>query len=283
MAACHLIANGYLSLLRNVYAHQFVHAGGKFVLVFAGEYLHVHYNAAFAVGHAQGGIPHLSCLFAEYGAQQALFRGQLGFALGRYLADQYVAASYLCADADYAALVKVAERVLANVGYVAGYFFLAQLGVAGFGFMLLYMYGCVYVVLNQLFAYKYGVLVVVTLPGHETYQYVAAKGYFAVLGACAVRQHVAYLHLVAHVHYGALVDAGALVGTLELDEFICMANAACILGHYLIGCNVDNRCILVRNYHNAGIVRSLVFHAGANHGRFWHEQRNRLALHVRSH
>ena len=149
--------------------------------------------------------------------------------------------------------------------------------------MLLYMYGCVYVVLNQLFAYKYGVLVVIAFPGHEAYQYVAAKGYFAVLGACAVRQHVAYLHLVAHVHYGALVDAGALVGTLELDELIRMANAACILGHYLIGCNVDNRCILVRNYHNAGIVRSLVFHAGANHRRFWHEQRNRLALHVRSH
>ena len=91
----------------------------------------IHYNAAFAVGHFQGSIADLSCLFAENGAQQTFLSGQIGFALGRHLAHQNIAGVNFSADADDAALVQILQRILAHVGNVAGNLFRPQLGVAG--------------------------------------------------------------------------------------------------------------------------------------------------------
>ena len=51
-------------------------------------------------GQVERGVANVAGLFAEDGAQQLLFRRQLGFALGRYLADQDVVVADLGADAD---------------------------------------------------------------------------------------------------------------------------------------------------------------------------------------
>ena len=48
---------------------------------------------AFAVRNAQRGVSYLSRLFAEDCAEQSFLGGKLGFALGRDLADKYVAGS----------------------------------------------------------------------------------------------------------------------------------------------------------------------------------------------
>ena len=80
--------------------------------------------------HAQRAVAHVAGLLAEDRAQQLLFRGELGLALRRDLADQDVARLDLGADADDARLVEVLERLLADVRDVAGDLFLAQLGVA---------------------------------------------------------------------------------------------------------------------------------------------------------
>ena len=50
VAARHLVADLDLTLLRDIYAHELVDAGRKFVLVFAGEHLYVDDYAAFTVG-----------------------------------------------------------------------------------------------------------------------------------------------------------------------------------------------------------------------------------------
>ena len=109
---------GDLSLLRDVHANHLVYARGELVAIFAGENLHIHDDAEFAVRHAQRSIAHLARLIAEDRAQQALFRRQLGFALRRDLADQNIVCAHLRADADDAALVQIAQRV---VGYCRGY------------------------------------------------------------------------------------------------------------------------------------------------------------------
>jgi hypothetical protein len=98
------------------------------------------------VRHAQRGVAHLARLFAEDGAQQALLGGQLGLALRGDLADQDVAAADLGADADDAALVEVAQRVLADVRDVAGDLLGAELGVAGLELVFLNVNGGVDVV-----------------------------------------------------------------------------------------------------------------------------------------
>ena len=43
------------------------------------------------MGYLQGSIPDLSRLFAENCAEKSFFGRKLGFALGRYLTDKYVA------------------------------------------------------------------------------------------------------------------------------------------------------------------------------------------------
>ena len=109
-----------LSLLGDIAANHHIDARRQLVAVFTGEDLYVNYDAVLAVRHPQRGVSHLSRLFAEDGAEQAFLGGELSLALGRYLADQDIAGTHLCADADNAALVQILERVLADVGDIAG-------------------------------------------------------------------------------------------------------------------------------------------------------------------
>jgi hypothetical protein len=71
---------------------------------------------SMTVPSTQRGVLHVGGLLAEDGAQQLLFRRQLGFALGRDLADQDVARLHFGADVDDAGLVEVAQRLFATFG-----------------------------------------------------------------------------------------------------------------------------------------------------------------------
>ena len=95
----------------------------------------INHDTGLAVRYAQGGISDLSCLFAEDGAQESLFRGQLGLALRRYLADQNVGGVDFRTDADDTFFVQILKRVIADVRDVAGDFFRSELGVTRFGFI----------------------------------------------------------------------------------------------------------------------------------------------------
>ncbi len=61
------------------------------LLALAGEDPHVDHRALDARRARERSVAHVAGLFAEDGAQQLLFRSQLGLALRRYLADQDVA------------------------------------------------------------------------------------------------------------------------------------------------------------------------------------------------
>ena len=82
------------------------------------------------------GIANIAGLFAEDSAQQLLFRSELGFALGRYLAYQNVVVLDLGADADDSAFVQVTQRRLGDVRNIARDLFRSQLGIASFDFEL---------------------------------------------------------------------------------------------------------------------------------------------------
>src|SRR3712207_9169113 len=85
------------------------------VAALAGEGLDVDDDAALAVRHLQRGVADLARLLLEDRADQLLLGGQLGLALRRDLADQQVAGLDLGADADDAAVVEVAQRLLGAV------------------------------------------------------------------------------------------------------------------------------------------------------------------------
>ena len=114
VAAGELVALGDLALLGDEHAHQVIDAGRQIVAVVAAEGLDVDHDAALTVRHLERGVTDLTCLLLEDRADQLLLGGQLGLALGRDLADEQVAGLDLGADADDAAVVEVAQRLLAS-------------------------------------------------------------------------------------------------------------------------------------------------------------------------
>ena len=147
-----LVALGDLALLGDVDAHELVDARRQLVVVLAAEDLDVDDLAALAVRHLEAGVAHLARLLLEDRADELLFGGELGLALGRDLADQQVARVDLGADAHDAALVQVLERLLGAVGDVARDLFVAQLGGAGVDLVLLDVHRRQHVVFDETLA-----------------------------------------------------------------------------------------------------------------------------------
>src|SRR5438552_3713007 len=144
--------------------------------------------SACAVRYAQRGIAHLARLLTEDGTQQALLGRELRLALGRDLAHQDVTRVDLRADVDDAALVEVLQRLIADIGDIARDLLRAQLGVAGFDLVLLDVDRGVLVLAHDGLRDQDRVFVVVSLPGHEGHQDVAAKRQLPFGGGRAVRE-----------------------------------------------------------------------------------------------
>ena len=174
-------------------ADQVVDAGAQVVAVVAVEGQHVDDDAALAVRDLERGVADLARLLLEDRADQLLLGGQLGLALRRHLADQQVAGDDLGADADDAALVEVAQRLLRAVRDVAGDLLVAELGRPGVDLVLLDVDRGELVVLDQALREDDRVLEVVALPGHEGDQAVLAQRDLARRGRGAVGEHVALL------------------------------------------------------------------------------------------
>ena len=87
----------------------------------------------------KGGISDLSRLFAEDCTKQSLLGGKLGFALGRNFTYKYIAGTNFRTYADNTVLVKVLERVLADVGNISRDLLCAELCISRLDLMLFYM------------------------------------------------------------------------------------------------------------------------------------------------
>ena len=220
VAAGELVALGDLALLGHEHAHEVVDARRQVVAGLARERLDVDDDAALAVRDLERGVADLARLLLEDRADQLLLGGQLGLALRRDLADEQVAGLDLGADADDAAVVEVAQRLLRAVRDVAGDLLVAQLGRAGVDLVLLDVDRGELVVLDQALGQDDRVLEVVALPGHEGDHQVLAERHLAVVGRGAVGEHLARLDLLAGLHERLLVDQRALVGAHELLQLV---------------------------------------------------------------
>ena len=195
--------------------------------------------------------------------------------------DQQVAGADLGADADDAAVVEVAQRLLRAVRDVAGDLLVAQLGRAGVDLLLDVDRGEL-VVLDQALGDDDRVLEVVALPGHEGDQAVLAERQLAVVGRGAVGQHLALLDLLAGVDQRLLVDQRALVGAHVLLELVLLLAVAC-LDHDPLGVDVGDGAGGIGQHHVTGVDGGADLHAGADQRRLGLEQRHGLRLHVRAH
>ena len=143
------------------------------------------------VGTPQRGVLHVRRLLAEDGAQELLFRSELGFALGRHLADEHVAGNHFGPDVDNARLVKLAERRLANVRYVGGDLFRSKLGIPCDARQLLDVHAGEAILLHHPLGDEYRVLEVVAVPRHERDTHVLAQGQFALIDGWSIGKDVA--------------------------------------------------------------------------------------------
>src|SRR6185437_11098397 len=263
------------------------------LLALAGEDADVDHGSLDARRAGERCVTHVAGLFTEDRAEQLLFRRELRFTFRRHLADEDVVVADLRADADDATLVQIAERVLRDVGDVAGDLFRAQFGVAGLDLELLDMDGGVVVVLDQLLRDQDRVLEVVPAPRHEGDEHVAAEAKLALLRAWTVGDDLALEDTVAVADHRLLVDAGVLVGTLELGELVDVrANLTRELRGVVLAFDAHDDALAIDRVHDAvalgkndgaGVARGDALHAGSDKRGFRDQQRHGLALHVRTH
>jgi hypothetical protein len=138
------------------------------------------------------------------------------------------------------------------------------------------------VVLDDAFGDDDRVLEVEALERHERHQQVRTERELAVVGRAAVGEHVAGLELVAQAHDRLVVDERALVRAHELRQRVVVL-AVLRLDDDALGVDVHDRARPGGDDDVARVDGGAVLEAGADERRLTHEQRNRLALHVRAH
>ena len=146
--------------------------------------------------------------------------------------------------------------------------------------------------MHQLFADEDGVFEVVTAPGHEGHQNVAAEAEFAAIRAGTIGKNLTLFHAVAYANERLLVDASVLVGALELGERVDVrANFAAEYAGVIafdahddaLGVDLIDDAVALAEHDRAGIASGDALHAGADQRSFSADQRNGLALHVGTH
>ena len=105
---------------------------GAFIALdaFTGKHLHINHRAAHAGGHAQRGVFHIGCFFAENRTQKLFFRRELGFAFRGNFAHQHIAGFHFRTDIHNTRFIQAVLHALREVGNIAGDVFRTQLGVA---------------------------------------------------------------------------------------------------------------------------------------------------------
>ena len=257
---------------------------------FAREHLHVDYRTRHAGGHAQAGVFDVGRLLAENRTQQFFFRGQLGFAFGRYLAHQHIARFDFGTDINDAGFIQPARHALGQIGNVARDFFRPEFGVARHNRQFLDMNRGVAIVRHHAFGDEDRVFEVVTVPRHERDHHVLPQSQLTHIGGSTVGDNVAARNYIAHFHDRALIDVGVLVGTGELGQGVNIhAHFAC-RGFVVIDAHHDARSIdIIHNpaatgeHHGAGVDGGGALDAGTDYGFLWTQARHSLALHVGAH
>ena len=116
--------------------------------------------------------------------------------------------------------VKLAQRVVADVGDIACDLLRPKLCVARFNFVFLDMDRGINIIFYKALVDQNGVLVVVALPCHEADEHVAPKADLAARRRRAVGDHLPDGNFLALFDNWALIDAGSLVGAHKLDQVV---------------------------------------------------------------
>ena len=257
---------------------------------FACEDLHVDDRADHARRHAQRGVLDVRSLLAKDRAQKLFFRRQLGFALGRHLADQHVIGAHFRANVHDARVIQTVKLRFRQVADVARDYFGPELRIACNDREFLDVDRGVAIVSDNLFRNQDRVFEVVAVPRHKGDQHVLAERELAQVSRRTVGKHVARSHQIAAAHDRALVDVGVLVRAGVLDQvvdvdtdfagdvfFVIDAN------HDAIGVDVVDHAATQGLNGRPGVDRDSALNTSTDDGLFRTQARHGLTLHVGAH
>ncbi len=241
----------------------------------------------------QRGILDITGLVAEDGTQELLLRGGIALTLGGDLTDHDVAGHDVGTNAHYAALVEILGGILAHVGDIGCELLHAALGLAHLEGILVHMHRCEDILTHHTLIEHDGVLIVVTLPGHERNLEVTAEGELTLLGGVTLGEDVTLHHTLTLVADRAKVYGSALVGLAELGQMILLHAVlergellllgAVITDAYHGGVDKLDHTGTLGHYLGAGVADQLTLDACTDDRALAAQQRHSLAHHVRSH
>ena len=130
------------------------------------------------------------------------------------------------------------------------------------------MNGGIYVFLHQFLTEQYGILVVVTFPGHETDERVLAESHLAAAGGRAVCQHIAHFHAVALIDDRTLVHTVTLVASGELDNMVGITDTVVTFYNDLLAGGVFYHTGMVSKDTYTGVSCRLGLHSGSDNRHF---------------
>src|SRR5690606_2983827 len=157
----------------------------------ANEDLDVDDRSPSASRHTQRSILNVRSLLTEDRPQQLLFRGQLGFALRRYLTNQDVARAHFSTDVHHTGLIQLGQGTFTYVGNIRGDLFRPQLGITSDTGQFLNMNGGEAVFLYHPLGDQYRVLEVVAVPGHERDPHVLTQSQLTHVHRRTIRENIA--------------------------------------------------------------------------------------------
>ena len=216
MTTRHLVSDGYLSLLCDIYAHRLVYAGLKLITLIPCKSFNSYYRSVCSVRKLKRRIPYLTRLLTENRAKKPLLCRKLCLSLRGYLTHKDVSGAHLGAYAHDAFLVKILKNLVGNIRDISCYLLGSELRVTGLGSILFYMYGCINIILNKTLAKKHGILVVIALPGHKSDKRVLSESYLSVACGGSVCDNIALLNLISLKHERSLIIAVTLVTSHKL-------------------------------------------------------------------
>ena len=204
--------------------------------VYSGRNLDVHDDTADTRRNNQRGVLNISCLLAENGAKQFLFRSKLSFRLRSDLTHKYVAWFNLGTYTNDTIVVEILKSIFTYVRNITSDFFRAELGVTSSHLELVNMNRCEDVILNDLFRDQNRILEIITIPRHKSHEDVTTNGKLAILSRSTIRKDLAFLYRLSTRNNRLLIKACARIGTHKLtkivDKDVLLSVGLDVLGFY---------------------------------------------------
>ena len=142
---------------------------------------------------------------------------------------------------------------------------------------------CEHILLENTLRNKDSILVIVSIPWHESNQDVSTKCQLTVEGSRTVCKNITLLYFLSQLYDGSLVITGILVCSLVLQNLVHIQNSVSYtirLNANLIGCYEYNLTITLCLDKYTRVISTLCFHTSSNVRWLREQQGNSLTLHV---